>query len=97
VTEKLNVVVRGPTATVAGNASVNVPSFNTVILTTRDTQLLTETINMATGVVHAGMASIGATSVNFSCTVMLIQHFTTGPIIAPLHLIRYNPIAATEE
>jgi len=66
-------------------------------LTTRDVNLLTENTNMATGVLQTGMVSIGATSVNFSCTVVLIQHFTTGPIIAPLHLTRYNPIPATEE
>jgi hypothetical protein len=97
VTEKLTVVVRGPTSTVAASVSVNVPQFNTVILTTRDTQLLTETTNMATGVVHAGTVGIAATSVNFTCTVVLIQHFTTGPIIAPLHWTRFNPIPNTEE
>jgi hypothetical protein len=97
VTEKLTVVVRGPTSTIQANVNVNVPTFNTVILTTRDVNLLTETINMATGVVHAGTVGIAATSVNFTCTVSLIQHFTTGPIIAPLHLTRFNPIPGTQE
>ena len=96
-TEKLTVAIRGPTSTVLKSVSVDIPTFNTVILTTRDTQFLNETTNMATGVVHAGTAGIAATSVNFTCTVMLVQTFTSVPIIAPLHVTRFSPIPGTTE
>jgi hypothetical protein len=97
VTETLTVVVRGATSTIAANVNVNVPTFNTVILATRDTQLLTETTNMATGVINAGTVGIAATSVNFVCTVSLLQFQTSNPIMAPLHMLRFSPIPGTQE
>jgi len=97
VTERLTVVVRNQTSTVVATVNLNVAQFNTVILATRDTLFFNETINMLTGVVHAGTVGIAATSVNFTCTVILLQHSTSVPIIAPLHLTRFNPIPGTEE
>jgi hypothetical protein len=97
VTENLRVVIRGANAAIAANVAVPLPHLNTVALATRDTQLLAAETSLATGVVNTGTVAIAATSINVTCTANLFQFFTSNPIMAPLHMTRFSPIAGTLE
>ena len=97
VTEKLTVVVRAADSTIKANVNVNVAHFNTAVLATRDTAIFTTEANMATGPINAGVVSIAATSVHFTCTVIGLQFHTVAPLSFPLHLLRLTPIPGTQE
>jgi len=100
VPENIRFVVRTATGTLAANsAAAAVAHLNTVTALTKDTVLFFIGIRLMlnTGSVPAGTVAIAATSINVTCTAMLVDATTMTPAGIKLHLTRFNPIPATEE
>ena len=99
VNETIRVVIRGPTGALLSNTQLTVPHLNTVTWSTRDTALLTNDANTMIGTpVLQGTAAIASTSNNVVCTAMLLDASPTfQPVGIKLHLLRFNPIAGTQE
>ena len=95
VTETIRVVTRGLTGTITANTTANVPHLNTIIWSTHDVAIYTDT-NLMT-VAFQGTAAIAATSVNVTCSAMQVQTNITVPTGIALHMLRFSPIAGTQE
>lgn len=97
VIETIRVVIRAADSTLKANVPFNVAHLNTVTFSTRDVALYANDINLNTGVVNMGTAAIAATSTSVTCNAMQVQFATTNPITAPLHMVRFNAIAGSQE
>ena len=96
VPENIRVVVRKADATVAANQVNPVSHLNTIIYSTSDVTIFTD-VNLATGAFGGGTVAIAATSINVTCTGMLLQFNTQAPEGIQLHMTRFNPITGTQE
>jgi hypothetical protein len=96
VPETLRIVVRHVAGGQVANAIVTVPHLHTAVMSTRDVLILADSV-LATGPVGGGTAAIAATSINFTCTAMVIQTNVNNAVGIALHMTRFNPIPATQE
>jgi len=96
VPENVRIVIRSVGGGIVANTVNTVNHLNSVIVSTSDVTIFTD-INLATGAFGGGTVAIAATSINVTCTAMLVQPSTTLPEGIQLHMTRFNPIPATQE
>jgi hypothetical protein len=97
VSENIRIVVRGQNGALLANVATTISHLNTGTWATRDIQLYSTDVNLATGPINIGTVAIAATSTSVTCTAVQVQFATSGPITVPLHMTRFNPLAGTQE
>jgi len=97
VNENIRFVLRNSNGGLLANTAFTVPHLNTGTVVTKQTGLFAHNSNLNTGVVQQGTVAIAATSINVTCTAMLVQASTNNPEGIRLHMTRFNPIPATQE
>jgi hypothetical protein len=96
VDESIRIVIRNAAAAIVVNSGSGIlPHLNTVTFMTHGNRAYGGA-NLVTGVVQ-GSAAIAATSVNVVCTAMTIDASLGNPVGVPLHMVRFNPIPASQE
>jgi hypothetical protein len=97
VNENIRFVVRNTNGVLLANQAVTVAHLNTVTVFTKQAGLFPTGTNLNTGAVLQGTVAIAATSIQVTCTAMLVQANITTPEGMRLHMTRFNPIPATLE
>jgi hypothetical protein len=98
VPENIRVVVRTTGSGLLANSALIVSHLSTATWTTRETALFFETSVMNAAPIGQGTAAIAATSVNVLCTAMLLDASKAfEPQGIKLHMLRFSPIAGTQE
>jgi hypothetical protein len=97
VTETLNVVIRSVNGVAKANVSVNVGTQGAWTGSTHGTNVFFENVSLATGIVQQGNATIRATTSNMICSVVLVDAAASFPQGIALHLVRFNPMAGSQE
>ena len=72
-------------------------SRETFTVTTKDTNMFYDNLNLNTGLVNQGSLIINATSQEVKCSAMLVNAATGEPAGVALHLVRSNPSPGTQE
>jgi len=96
VGELIRVVVRGATGALLANVGFSFGHLETINFTTKGTALYAAQV-MNTGVVVRGTAAIATTTVNITCTAMLVDAGASVPQGIALRMVRFNPIPGTVE
>jgi len=102
VPENIRFAVRNETGALVANQTLPAPvaHLNTGTAVTKQIGLFSNAFVLngsGTGAVQQGTVAIAATSINVTCTAMLIQANITPPEGIGLHMTRFNPIPATQE
>jgi len=99
VNENIRFVIRNANTTIVANQIIVAGHLGTVTVLTKDPVLFPIGIRLIldTGVVQQGTVAIAATSINVTCTAMMIQASTANAVGIKLHMTRFNPIPATQE
>jgi len=97
--ENIRFVIRNADGTLMANSAFLVAHLSTITALTKDTSIFTVSFKLLlnTGSVGIGTVAIAATSLNVTCTAMLVQANITTPAGIKLHMTRFNPIAGTQE
>ena len=102
VPENIRFVIRTDTGAIVANQTLPVPlpHLNTGTAVTKQIGLFSNAFvfnGSGTGAVGQGTVAIAATSINVTCTALLIQANLPTPEGVTLHMTRFSPIAATQE
>jgi hypothetical protein len=98
VDETLRIRVRDFNGTIVGTRTVTVPPNQTKTISTHLTRGFFDDATLSPGeVINQGSAAIQATSINIFCSAMIVDAAVAFPEGIALHLVRFNPIAGTEE
>jgi hypothetical protein len=98
VDEKIVFALRDFDGDVITQKSVTVEPQHTITASTHDTRVFTEDRLLSPGVViNQGSVRISATSTNIICSAMIVDASAAFPEGIALHLVRFNPIAGTQE
>ena len=95
VTEAVRVQVRDDAGRDQGRATANIPPLNTVTFSTHATSMFTDDVNLGTGGAGQGLGVIWGTSDKIICSAVVVD--ATSNNAFPLHMVRFNPLAGTQE
>jgi hypothetical protein len=96
VTENLRFVIRNFNSVIAANQLFTVPSFQTLTASTHSTALYAnQTISPGSSI--NGTVAIAATTSNIFCTARTVDASAGIPSGIILPMVRFNPIAGSEE
>ena len=97
-TQQVRYVVRNFDSTIVVNTTVNILAKRTHTASTHGTVAFNEDAFLSTGtLIEQGSVVISATSPNVTCSVSVIDASTAAPVGIDLHLVRSNPLPATQE
>ena len=98
-TENIRVVVRNRDTSLVANQAISIGHLQTVAVLTKETALFLSAFRtiLNTGTVPHGTVAIAATSINVTCTAMLVDAHASTPNGIKLHMTRFNPIPGSQE
>src|SRR5262249_26995219 len=96
VDENIRFVIRSGQGALLANRAITVSHLNTATVVTKPEAIFTGT-SLITGGIQQGTVAVASTSINVTCTAMLVQADLGTPVGIALHMTRFNPIPATEE
>lgn len=97
VAETLRVVVRSAGGTIVSDLSFNLASAQTFTLSTHFTVPFGEDASLATGGVNGGFAFIFSTTQLMFCSAMIVDASSASVLGIALHMVRFAPLAGTQE
>jgi hypothetical protein len=97
-TESIRFVTRNSAGGFTTNKAFPIAHLQTITASTQDTLIFLESNNtLDTGNINQGSTAIAATSINITCTAMIVDAVATIPNGIALRGIRFNPVPGSQE
>ena len=97
VLEEIQYIVLNYDGQTKANSIHNISPIQTKTVSTHQTQLYFEDINLNTGVIEQGVVGVSATNNNMVCTAQVLDASANVPRGIALHGMRLKPIPGTQE
>jgi len=97
VNETMVIHIRDQFGTVRVNKAFPLEASRTKTISTHFTDVFIEDASLNAGIISQGLATISASTTNIICSVMVVNAAGFPPEGIALHLVRFNPIAGSQE
>ena len=97
VNETIRFVIRNASGTVVGDVSPTITGNDTVTVSTHLTNVFVDAAAASFDIIAQGSAIIQSTTLNITCSAMIVDAATTVPQGIALHMQRFNPLPDTQE